>query len=81
MSTGALLLRPGRGEIEPSLSFARRELDTPVVYTQGAQQLLAAQKLRRNVFDPTSPCAWACPGTRKSNSDCPIVCLVCATFA
>lgn len=46
--TGALLLRPGSAEIEPSLVYARQESGSPVFVSLDDAQLLARSEIRRD---------------------------------
>ena len=51
VQVGALLLPVGTGQIGPNFSYVRQEVDTPVFLTQGGEQFLAADEVRRDTLE------------------------------
>ena len=52
ITTGNLLLPLGQAEIQPSFTYTRRELDSPIpIFLDGAFDNIASSNIRRNTFD------------------------------
>ncbi len=51
VSTGLLLLPPGKAELEPALSYLRAEQDAPALVDIGGQQFIARQTVGTDIFE------------------------------
>jgi hypothetical protein len=71
VSTGVLLLPPGKAELEPALSYLRAEQDAPVLVDVGGQPLVARQTVGTDIFEASLLLRLGLPASTQLELDLP----------